>query len=62
MHLCHKQCGAFAARGEAVFQGFSAFRPMLEAVRDGKVKPGDVIGVSGFGAGVSWGAAVIRWG
>ena len=34
-HLAAKRC--FAARGEAVFQGFSAFRPMLEAVRDGKV-------------------------
>merc|ERR1712032_784579 len=31
------------------------------AVRSGKVKAGDVIAISGFGAGLSWGAAVIRW-
>ncbi|GKY97140.1 hypothetical protein MPSEU_000672400 [Mayamaea pseudoterrestris] len=33
-----------------------------EAVRSGKVKPGDVIACSGFGAGLSWGAAIIKWG
>jgi len=33
-----------------------------QAVRSGKVKPGDVIACSGFGAGLSWGAAIIRWG
>lgn len=32
-----------------------------EAVRSGKVKPGDVIACAGFGAGLSWGAAVIKW-
>ena len=26
-----------------------------------QVKPGDVIACAGFGAGLSWGAAVIRW-
>lgn len=33
-----------------------------EAVREGKVKPGDSIAVSGFGAGLTWGAAIFRWG
>lgn len=33
-----------------------------EFVRSGKVKPGDVVAVAGFGAGLSWGAAVIKWG
>lgn len=33
-----------------------------EAVRGGKVKPGDIIAASGFGAGVSWGAAIFQWG
>ena len=33
-----------------------------QAIKEGKVKPGDLIGVSGFGAGLSWGAAVVRWG
>lgn len=33
-----------------------------QAVREGKVKEGDIIATAGFGAGLSWGAAVIRWG
>jgi len=32
-----------------------------QAVREGKVKKGDVIACAGFGAGLSWGAAIIRW-
>lgn len=31
-----------------------------EAVRQGKVKPGDIIATSGFGAGLSWGAAIFE--
>ena len=33
-----------------------------EAVREGKVKKGDVIACAGFGAGLSWGSAILRWG
>ncbi|MDY7016204.1 MAG: beta-ketoacyl-ACP synthase 3, partial [Cyanobacteriota bacterium] len=33
-----------------------------EAVREGKVKPGDIVASSGFGAGLTWGAAIFRWG
>mmetsp|Transcript_25211 Transcript_25211/g.74074 ORF Transcript_25211/g.74074 Transcript_25211/m.74074 type:complete len:136 (+) Transcript_25211:3-410(+) len=33
-----------------------------EAVRTGKVKKGDVIACAGFGAGLSWGSAIFRWG
>ncbi len=33
-----------------------------EAVRQGKIKSGDVVATSGFGAGLSWGAAIFRWG
>eukprot|EP00590_Aulacoseira_subarctica_P007686 CAMPEP_0172419242 /NCGR_PEP_ID=MMETSP1064-20121228/5675_1 /TAXON_ID=202472 /ORGANISM="Aulacoseira subarctica , Strain CCAP 1002/5" /LENGTH=395 /DNA_ID=CAMNT_0013158621 /DNA_START=272 /DNA_END=1459 /DNA_ORIENTATION=+ len=33
-----------------------------EAVRSGLVKKGDVIACAGFGAGLSWGAAILRWG
>jgi 3-oxoacyl-[acyl-carrier-protein] synthase III len=33
-----------------------------EAVRSGKIQPGDTIATSGFGAGLSWGAAVLKWG
>ncbi|XQQ06069.1 MAG: beta-ketoacyl-ACP synthase III [Leptolyngbya sp. IPPAS B-1204] len=33
-----------------------------EAVRAGHVKPGDVIAAAGFGAGLTWGAAIFKWG
>lgn len=33
-----------------------------EAVREGKVKAGDIIAASGFGAGLTWGAALFQWG
>ncbi|HEY9908888.1 MAG TPA: beta-ketoacyl-ACP synthase III [Thermosynechococcaceae cyanobacterium] len=33
-----------------------------EAVRQGRVQPGDTIVTSGFGAGLTWGAAVFQWG
>lgn len=33
-----------------------------EAVRAGQIQPGDVIASSGFGAGLSWGAAIFEWG
>jgi 3-oxoacyl-[acyl-carrier-protein] synthase-3 len=33
-----------------------------EAVRSGKVKPGQTIATAGFGAGLTWGSAILRWG
>lgn len=33
-----------------------------EAVRQGKIKPGDTIAAAGFGAGLTWGAAIFQWG
>ncbi len=33
-----------------------------EAVKDGRVQPGHLIASSGFGAGLSWGSALFRWG
>ena len=33
-----------------------------EWVRADKVKTGDILALSGFGAGLSWGAAIIKWG
>nr|WP_304608014.1 beta-ketoacyl-ACP synthase III [Leptolyngbya sp. NIES-2104] len=33
-----------------------------EAVRGGSVKVGDTIAASGFGAGLTWGAAIFQWG
>jgi 3-oxoacyl-[acyl-carrier-protein] synthase-3 len=35
---------------------------LSEAVSSGKVKKGDVIACAGFGAGLSWGSAIMRWG
>jgi 3-oxoacyl-[acyl-carrier-protein] synthase-3 len=32
-----------------------------EAVRDGRIRPGQRIASSGFGAGLSWGGALLRW-
>ncbi|KAJ0988322.1 hypothetical protein J5N97_006678 [Dioscorea zingiberensis] len=33
-----------------------------EAVKGGKVKAGHIIAAAGFGAGLTWGSAIIRWG
>ncbi len=33
-----------------------------EAVRAGQIKTGDTIVTSGFGAGLTWGAAIFKWG
>jgi 3-oxoacyl-[acyl-carrier-protein] synthase-3 len=33
-----------------------------EAVRQGKIQQGDVIVCAGFGAGLTWGAAIFKWG
>ncbi|MBD2771057.1 beta-ketoacyl-ACP synthase 3 [Iningainema sp. BLCCT55] len=33
-----------------------------EAVRQAKIKPNDIIATSGFGAGLTWGAAIFQWG
>ncbi|MBD2410489.1 3-oxoacyl-ACP synthase [Nostoc calcicola FACHB-389] len=33
-----------------------------EAVRQGKIKPNHIVATSGFGAGLTWGAAIFQWG
>ena len=33
-----------------------------EAIKNNRVKQNDIIATSGFGAGLSWGAALIKWG
>ncbi|MDZ8023788.1 MAG: beta-ketoacyl-ACP synthase III [Nostoc sp. SerVER01] len=33
-----------------------------EAVRQGKIKPNHIVAASGFGAGLTWGAAIFEWG
>jgi len=35
---------------------------MSEAVDDGRIGDGDVLLLSGFGAGMTWGSAALRWG
>jgi len=32
-----------------------------EAVMEGRVKPGNLIVLSGFGAGLAWGTTLMRW-
>ncbi len=32
-----------------------------EAVRAGKIQPGDLVLLCGFGAGLAWGTALLRW-
>lgn len=33
-----------------------------EAVRRGDIKPGQTVAIAGFGAGLSWASAILRWG
>lgn len=33
-----------------------------EAVRAGKIKKGDTLAIAGFGAGLTWAGAIVRWG
>jgi 3-oxoacyl-[acyl-carrier-protein] synthase-3 len=35
---------------------------LAEAADDGRVQPGDLVLMSGFGAGLTWGSALVRWG
>jgi len=32
-----------------------------EAIAEGRLKPGQLVVLSGFGAGLAWGPAVMRW-
>jgi 3-oxoacyl-[acyl-carrier-protein] synthase III len=32
-----------------------------EAVRDGRIQPGQTLVMAGFGAGLSWGSAIVKW-
>jgi 3-oxoacyl-[acyl-carrier-protein] synthase-3 len=32
-----------------------------EAVLDGRVQPGNLVMLLGFGAGLTWGATLVRW-
>jgi 3-oxoacyl-[acyl-carrier-protein] synthase-3 len=32
-----------------------------EALKQGRIKEGDIVVLVAFGAGLTWGAAIIRW-
>ncbi|MEB3183730.1 MAG: beta-ketoacyl-ACP synthase III [Cyanobacteriota bacterium] len=60
----------FAVPRERVLSNLAAYGntsaatiPLMldEAVRDGRVRAGHLIASSGFGAGLSWGGALLRW-
>ena len=34
---------------------------LCDAVRDGRIKKGDIVLLDAFGAGLVWGACVIKW-
>jgi 3-oxoacyl-[acyl-carrier-protein] synthase-3 len=35
---------------------------LVDAIDNGRVKPGDTLLLSGFGGGMTWASAVLRWG
>jgi 3-oxoacyl-[acyl-carrier-protein] synthase-3 len=35
---------------------------LAEVADDGRLQPGELVLVSGFGAGMTWGSALLRWG
>lgn len=39
----------------------STVTALVEAVKEGRVKKGDIILLDAFGAGLVWGASVIKW-
>jgi 3-oxoacyl-[acyl-carrier-protein] synthase-3 len=34
---------------------------MAEAVAEGRIKQGDIVATAGFGAGLTWASAILRW-
>ena len=34
---------------------------IAEAVEEGRIKEGDVVATAGFGAGLTWASAILRW-
>jgi 3-oxoacyl-[acyl-carrier-protein] synthase-3 len=35
---------------------------LAEASRDGRIAPGQLVSLTAFGSGFTWGSAVVRWG
>ena len=55
------ECGSCGHRFSALSRLSDIPLVLDEAVRDGRVQPGHLVASSGFGAGLSWGAALFRW-
>jgi 3-oxoacyl-[acyl-carrier-protein] synthase-3 len=34
---------------------------LADAVRDGRLKPGELVLMTGMGAGLTWGSALLEW-
>ena len=34
---------------------------LVDAIDNGRVQPGDLLLLTGFGAGMTWASAVLRW-
>ncbi|MCX7748806.1 MAG: ketoacyl-ACP synthase III [Clostridia bacterium] len=41
--------------------GASVFIALAEAIREGRIKQGDKVALSAFGAGLAWGATLLEW-
>ncbi|MEB3290638.1 MAG: 3-oxoacyl-[acyl-carrier-protein] synthase III C-terminal domain-containing protein [Leptolyngbya sp.] len=35
--------------------------PLDEAICNGHINPGDTIATAGFGPGLTWGSAIVKW-
>ena len=56
-----KQLAKFPRLGELAPEAFKAFVAFDEAAESGTLRPGmNVLSVT-FGAGLTWGATVVRW-
>ena len=54
-------CVALATWVSAQARWAQPYRQGREAVNEGRYKEGDIVLLSGFGAGLAWGTAVMRW-
>ena len=48
-------------RGEEFVSGAAVREMAAAAVKDGRIKQGDLILMEGIGGGLAWGASLVRW-
>jgi 3-oxoacyl-[acyl-carrier-protein] synthase-3 len=53
VYLNIERCGNMSSASTAT--------ALCEAVKEGKIKKGDVVLLDAFGAGLVWGAVIIKW-